>query len=101
MMFHRFLFRSAAILALFWVTGSPGQVHAHHGHGAFHSAGRPGFGRFDCNFNRGFIDLRFRRFDRSFNGRSFDPRFGGFDHGFNRRFFDPHFGGFGARHEVE
>ena len=73
-MFHRFVFLSAAVLALVWATASPGHVYAQHGHGGFHSGFRS--------------DLGGR--DRGSNQRFFQPGFGGFD----RRVFQPSFGGF-------
>src|SRR6266852_3679235 len=92
-MFHRFVYLSAAVLALLWATASPGQVYAQHG--------GHGYGRGSYGYGRGFFDPRFggfdRGFDRRFGGfdRGFDRRFGGFDRGFDRFSFAPGFGGFG------
>jgi hypothetical protein len=90
-MFHRFVFVSAAVLALFWATAHPGRAYAQHGHGGF-SGGRPGFGGIGRSFDGRSFQPGFGGFDRGFNRGFFDPRFGRFDGRFDRRFFDPRFG---------
>jgi|GEM_PF-6066915 len=104
-MLGRFLFGSAGVLALLFVTATPGPLQAQHGRGGGSRAMRspvmrsPNFGRTMGGFDRRVFTPGFGRTTGGFDRRIFTPfgtngfntRFGRFDRDFDRRFMNGRF----------